>query len=192
MYTISDSCSAKVEVKGSKFLSYLVKMEVFETIHETLKDEHPKASHIVYAYRFPNEFGQIVENSSDDGEPKGAASTPMLNVLRGENLVDIGLLIVRYFGGTKLGIGGMIRAYGLAAKEAIAAADIRKYELLEELSFSTPYAIVQRVEYLVQKIGMSIIKREFANNIVEWSVGANMEKLVEFKDMLGRDAKWSV
>jgi len=71
-------------------------------------------------------------------------------------------------------------------------ADIKKYEISEELAFCTSYAIVQRVEYLVEKIGVNIARREFLASEVEWSISANIEKLLEFRDMLGRDAKWSV
>jgi len=76
-----------------------------------LKIEHPKARHIVYAYRELNEFNQIIENSSDDGEPKGSSGVPVLNVLRGEEFINVAILVVRYFGGIKLGIGGLVRAY---------------------------------------------------------------------------------
>ncbi|HSR74465.1 MAG TPA: YigZ family protein, partial [Sulfurovum sp.] len=78
----------------------------FEGLQSKLKVEHPKANHVVYALRYLNEFDQVVENFSDDGEPKGCAGTPALNVLRGEGLVNCAVLIVRYFGGIKLGTGG--------------------------------------------------------------------------------------
>jgi len=68
-----------------------------------LRESHPKARHIVYAYRELNEFEQIVENSSDDGEPKGSSGVPVLNVLRGEDFINVAILVVRYFGGIKLG-----------------------------------------------------------------------------------------
>lgn len=76
-------------------------------MHERLKAEHPKAAHVVWALRERNGYGQIVENQSDDGEPKGTSGQPSLNALRGAQLVNAGALIVRYFGGIKLGTGGL-------------------------------------------------------------------------------------
>ena len=191
MRTVESKYHAKTEVKGSKFLAFLVPYVEFEQLRESLRLEYPKASHIVYAYRFLNEFNQIVENSSDDGEPKGAASVPMMNVLRGEELVDVAVVVVRYFGGTKLGVGGMIRAYGGATKEVISISDIREYEILEDLIFFTMYRLVQRVEYLTDKTGVAITKREFLGSEVEWRVNASRNRLTKFKELLGRDARWS-
>ena len=71
------------------------------------------------ATRHLNEFKQILESFDDDGEPKGSSGMPSLNVLRGENLIDIGVIVVRYFGGTLLGVGGLVRAYTNAIKDAI-------------------------------------------------------------------------
>ncbi len=82
----------------------------------------------MYAIRYLNEYNQIVENSSDDGEPKGCAGVPALNILRGKDLINCAVLIVRYFGGIKLGTGGMARAYALSVKEVIEISDIIEYK----------------------------------------------------------------
>ena len=81
--------------------------------------KHPKARHHVYAYRYLNEYEQIVENSSDDGEPKGTSGKPSLHVLAGHELINTAVIIVRYFGGIKLGTGGLVRAYSDAVNSVI-------------------------------------------------------------------------
>ena len=151
-------------------------------MQERLREEHPKSRHVVYALRYLNEFEQIVENSSDDGEPKGSSAPPALNVLRGESMINVAVLIVRYFGGIKLGIGGLVRAYGSAVKEVIADSNVILYEKMLDFQFNTTYSEIQRVEYLLNKIGISDIERDFLNDGVAWRVRATEKKLKEFKD----------
>ncbi len=137
MQTVQEAVVATYEVKRSKFITHLVPIEAFDGLQEKLKEENPKANHVVYALRYLNEFGQIVENSSDDGEPKGVAGVPSLNVLRGEEMVNVAILTVRYFGGIKLGVGGMARAYASAVKEVISQANIVKCHVSPRCSSSS-------------------------------------------------------
>jgi len=166
MNCIETIYKAQIEVKKSKFLSFLVPSSKFKEFHKKLKQEHPKANHIVWAIRELNSFNQIVENSSDDGEPKGAAATPTLNQLRGSNLVDCAILTVRYFGGIKLGVGGMARAYSLAAKSVIQNAQIKEYKKLIDYKICKPYSEQRELEYHLKKLEISDIKREFLNDRV--------------------------
>lgn len=182
MQTIEEAFVATYEVKKSKFIAHLVPISHFDGLQERLKAENPKSNHTVYALRYLNEFDQIVENSSDDGEPKGAAGVPSLNVLRGEELINVALLTVRYFGGTKLGVGGMARAYASAVKEVIAIANIKKYEKEFTYKFESSYSEVQRIEYLLKKIDILQVKREFLGDHVAWSLIANEKKLNQFKE----------
>ncbi len=123
-----------------------------------------------------------MENSSDDEEPKGAAGVPSLNVLRGNELVNVALLTVRYFGGTKLGIGGMARAYASAVKEVLAVSDIIKYEKEFAYEFETSYSDVQRTEYLLNKLEIVQVERDFLADKVAWIITTNEEKLNKFKE----------
>jgi putative IMPACT (imprinted ancient) family translation regulator len=107
MQQVSDTCTATYEVKRSTFTSYLVPYPLFERTLQELREAHPKASHIVSAYRYLNSYDQIIEYSTDDGEPKGCAGNPTLAQLRGADLINTALLTVRYFGGIKLGTGGI-------------------------------------------------------------------------------------
>ena len=170
MQTIIQTYTAKVEEKKSTFLAYLCPMSDFEALHEKLKHEHPKAAHIVWAKRFYNEYRQVVENNSDDGEPKGTSGPPVLNVMRGVELIEAGLLIVRYFGGIKLGTGGLVRAYGSSAKEVIAASSMTPFVFKERLLFSTIYPLVPRFEHFTSTQNVTVVKRAFESDGVVWEL----------------------
>ena len=184
MQTIKKSFSATYEIKKSKFIAHLVPIGEFKGLQDRLKEEHPKARHVVYALRYLNEFEQIVENSSDDGEPKGSSGQPALNVLRGEDMIDVAVLIVRYFGGIKLGIGGLVRAYGNAVKAVIANSNTFIYEKMLEYSFQTSYSNTQKTEYLLNRLGIEKVDREFLSSGVKWKIETTKEKIEEFRRVL--------
>ncbi len=115
------------EINKSKFISYLVQCDTiqdFKTHYEALSQMHPKATHICYAYKI-NDDG-LKAKAFDDGEPKGTAGYPILNLLEKNNLCNVTLFVVRYFGGTKLGAGPLLRSYVKSANMAIQAAKISK------------------------------------------------------------------
>lgn len=182
MKTVENSFLSTYEVKKSKFITHLVPISEFEGLQEKLKSEHPKSNHTVYALRYINEYDQIVENSSDDGEPKGAAGLPSLNVLRGEKLVNVAILTVRYFGGIKLGVGGMARAYASSVKEVVALSNIIKYEKEYSYDFETSYSEVSKREYLLKTLGIEQVSREFLGDRVVWKIVCNKERLNKYKE----------
>ena len=182
MHTVQEAFVVNYEVKRSNFITHLVPIEQFDGLQEKLKEQNPKANHVVYALRYLNEFDQIVENSSDDGEPKGGAGVPSLNVLRGEEMVNVAILTVRYFGGIKLGVGGMARAYASAVKEVLNQANIIKYEKEFSYEFESTYSDVQKREYILKKLAITKIEREFLANSVAWKIQADEKKLNKFKE----------
>lgn len=109
----------QLEIKKSKFIGLYFPVrsqdEVVEILNN-LKKEHKKATHICYAYRLTNPFS---EKAFDDGEPFGTAGKPILNVLQKQDKKDSLLVVVRYFGGIKLGAGGLVRAYSKTASETL-------------------------------------------------------------------------
>lgn len=137
--------------KRSKFISHLIPYEQFKTVQERLREEHPKATHIVYAYRYLNAFHQIVENQSDDNEPKGVAGKPTLKVMQGLELVNSAILTVRYFGGIKLGVGGMIRAYTASAKLVCDSAEFEAYQEMLSYRFEVDFSSFSKIEYLIKQ-----------------------------------------
>lgn len=109
-----------VEIKKSKFIAYyfdLASLDEIEQHLNELKKEHKKARHICYAYVYSREV--VRESASDDGEPKGTAGYPILNVIKKKNLSNCMVAVVRYFGGIKLGAGGLTRAYTKACAEVL-------------------------------------------------------------------------
>ena len=120
--TLTGEVSAETEEKKSRFLAFVVPHAQFAERLAELRAEHPKANHHVTAFRAMRPDGRIEEGAKDDGEPSGTSGMPILRLLIGEGLVDVGAIVVRYFGGTKLGTGGLARAYPGAVKAALAAA----------------------------------------------------------------------
>ena len=112
---------AEIVEKKSKFIAVLCKVnsekEALEKL-EQIRKEHRNARHNVFAYRIPN----VNERYSDDGEPSGTAGVPILDILRGEKLENVLVVVTRYFGGILLGTGGLVKAYSTVAKNAIASA----------------------------------------------------------------------
>jgi len=190
MQIVEDEFSSKNEIKKSSFISYIVPIDRFDALHVRLKEENPKARHIVWAKRYLNEFEQIVENSSDDGEPKGTSGPPILNVMRGAELIECGILIVRYFGGIKLGTGGLVRAYGGGAKDVISVAKVLPYIKRESMKFSTIYSLVPRFEHYLEKESLIIENRNYEADGIVWSLSvSNKEKnnFLEFSSLYERD-----
>ena len=142
-----------------------------QTYLSELKKAHPKAVHFVYAYRVINSLGQVIERSSDDGEPKGSSGQPCLNVLRGWEMVDFGIIIVRYFGGVKLGVGGLVRAYTKATLEALhtlkSSQKIVQYERREMLNLSVKYSELSTLKRILKAHNLAIQKEEFLSECVE-------------------------
>ncbi|WP_024954392.1 YigZ family protein [Sulfurospirillum arcachonense] len=182
MQTVAHENSHELEIKKSTFKSFLVPIEKFDSLHVDLKEIHPKANHIVWAKRYLNEFNQIVENCSDDGEPKGTSGPPILNVMRGTELIECGILVVRYFGGTKLGTGGLVRAYGGAAKEVIAHASLLEYIKKEPISFFTQYGLVPRFEHFLEKNSFHIDRRTYEANGIIWHMNVSQKEKLDFLD----------
>lgn len=183
MQVVENNVDTIYEIKKSTFLSYLTPINEFNSLHVKLKEKHPKAVHIVWACRYLNEFNQIVENSSDDGEPKGTSGPSILNVMRGEDLINAGIFVVRYFGGIKLGTGGLVRAYGTSAKMVIDKAVLKAYEAKEEFFFTCKYYLVRNLEHFLYKENVITYIREFRAEDVLWKMeitSLQKEKLLNF------------
>ncbi len=183
MQSIETSFIYVTEVNRSKFITHFVPISEYEGLQNKLKAEHPKANHVVYALRYLNEFDQIVENSSDDGEPKGCAGTPALNVMRGEELINCAVLIVRYFGGIKLGTGGMARAYALAVKNVLKEATLVLYEKQITYMFSCNYNEIDKTLYKLKQLDLHNYERDFGVEKVVWKLTGSEEKIEKFKNM---------
>ena len=125
-YTVKENYQTQIEVMKSKFIAYLLplnKEEEFKPILANLRKEHKKARHIVYAYRV-----DMKSKSCDDGEPKGTAGHPLLELLYKKDINNVALLVVRYFGGTKLGAGRLLRTYLQAGVDVVNSSSLTALE----------------------------------------------------------------
>ncbi len=181
MLTCDKTYSATLEEKKSKFIAFISPYNNFSELLATLKEEHPKARHLVTAFRYLNELEQIVEGSSDDKEPRGTAGKPILHVLQGHNLINVAVVVVRYFGGIKLGTGGLVRAYSDAVNLAFDECKLIKYEKQEDFSFSCSYSDLGKAEYNLQLLGITKVEKEFKTLEVKVSVQATVEQIDKFK-----------
>ena len=125
MKTIKENITNEIVIKNSRFIALVYKLATdnVDEILEEVKAIYPKATHYCYGYIY-NEY----KKSSDDGEPTGTAGAPIINVLEKEQLNNILIIVVRYFGGIKLGAGGLIRAYTKATTEALKTANYSELE----------------------------------------------------------------
>lgn len=182
MQFVKDNVTVTYEVKKSKFIATLIPYKEFDSTLKMLKNKHPKARHFVYAYRYLNTLEQIVENSSDDGEPKGTSGKPALTVLYGNELINSAVIIVRYFGGVKLGTGGLVKSYTEATNLAIKSARLQQYIKLHTAKIDFEYSHISKVEYHALHLNVEIKEKIFQQNVVFIVSGSYqmLEKLLNF------------
>ena len=188
MKFVQKEFTATLEEKKSKFLAFLVPYKDFDKTMQRLRSEHPKAVHFVYAYRYLNEFEQIVENSSDDGEPRGTSGKPTLAVLSGAGIINSAAIIVRYFGGIKLGTGGLVRAYGDSVNEVIKIALFKEYQKLITKTLVCDYAELSQLEYLLNQENINIKSKEFSTQI-NLLIELTSEQFIILESKLSRNIK---
>jgi uncharacterized YigZ family protein len=154
-------------IKKSRFIAVIVpcanEQEVLFTLKQ-LHEAHPNASHIVYAYRLKTEQG-LSYRFHDAGEPSGTAGKPIFQHLEGKQLVNLLLAVIRYFGGIKLGAGGLTRAYSTIAKQVIDEAVISPYIDWVTVNLTLDYKQMQALEYLLKKWEGQIVEQDFAGQI---------------------------
>lgn len=180
MFVVDKITQAKYTKDNSTFLSYLMPIDKFDDCLCGLKNEHKKAVHFIRATRILNEYSQIIEYSSDDGEPKGSSGVPVLNVMRGNNLINSGIIVVRYFGGKLLGIGGLVRAYSTAALEVINNSDLIAFEKLQKITIESPLNKIELAKYLARKLNIDSLKFDFIQNFAIIHIEANKDKIQNF------------
>ncbi|MEY8716666.1 YigZ family protein [Francisella philomiragia] len=152
-------------IKKSRFISFVYKVASHEEVLEAIDNAkiiYPGANHYCWAY-------SLVDNNqlrfSDDGEPNGSAGKPILSHIQGLGISNVLVVVVRYFGGTKLGVGGLVRAYGQAAKEGLALAKIIYVEPQSEILIEYDYSETVNVDNLLNRYNIQIIKENYSNLI---------------------------
>lgn len=158
---MASPASGEFKDRGSKFLAYAYPVKDAEEIKryiQALKKEHPKAVHHCYAYRIGIDNNNYRAN--DDGEPSGSAGRPILGQIDSAGLTNVLVVVVRYFGGTLLGVPGLINAYKTATEEALKSATYveRWVEIIVEISFD--YPVMGEVLYLLKQAEATIYQQD--------------------------------
>ncbi len=164
--TITKIIQNEIIIKNSKFITVLYPVTTKKEVQSILNEvnaEHISANHNCYAYIL-NE--QMVQKYSDDGEPHKTAGYPILNSLLQNGLDDVLCVVTRYFGGIKLGSGGLIRAYGKSATEAIQKADLKNKVYLEHYELTFTYEYIKNIDHLLQKMEVKVKNKHFYDFVV--------------------------
>lgn len=168
--------------KKSRFIGYVKPVKTQEeatNFINSIKSKHWDATHNVSAFVLRE---KNIQRSSDDGEPSGTAGVPTLDVLLKENLVDVCVVVTRYFGGTLLGAGGLIRAYSHSSKIAVEAGHIITMAPCKVLSVSVDYSFYDRLNILLSEFNANIENSEFTDNVtVTFSVRENTVPFLQDK-----------
>lgn len=146
-YTIKETGSDQVIIRKSRFIGYVKRVETEDDAVQfinKIKKKHYDATHNCSAYII-GEHDQI-QKANDDGEPSGTAGVPMLEVLKQQKLKDTVIVVTRYFGGIKLGAGGLIRAYGSTTSQTIKSIGIVQRQLVKGISIKTDYTLLGKLE----------------------------------------------
>lgn len=180
-YTIEKNVETEIVVKKSKFIANIFYISTNKEAEEKIKEIKKKyfdARHNCFAYRVV-ENDNIIEKSSDDGEPSGTAGGPMLNILQKNNLANILIVVTRYFGGILLGTGGLVRAYSDALLEALEKTQKVKMVSGLELEVTLSYNNFENFKYYCKNHEINIISTNYNENIV-CKIDMELEKKVEF------------
>ena len=178
MKTVKDEVISEIIIEKSRFITYLKRVDNInevDTYLAQIKKKHYDATHHCFAFIMDG-----VERSNDNGEPSGTAGVPILDVLKKNEITNTICIVVRYFGGIKLGAGGLVRAYSSSASEALKKAtfttkkEFKRYELIID------YPTYNQIIYLIKN---DIIKNDFAHNITLLVDISDDKKIEKIKDI---------
>ena len=182
MFSIEKNVKNEIIINKSKFITYLIRIEKIEDGKEQIdiiKSINKDATHYCYAYNLNS-----VKHFSDDGEPSGTAGMPMLNVLENNKLNHILAITVRYFGGIKLGAGGLVRAYTKSVTSTLDIASIIKIDFGYSFKISCNFDKKTLVENLISNLKIENI---FFDNKVNYTLNCNKEQFEIVKDLLNKN-----
>ena len=171
---IKEECTNTIVIEKSRFITYLEYCENEEQYKEylkTIKKKHYDATHVCSAF-----LGKDTRRSSDDGEPSGTAGVPMISCLDKHGMENTAAFVVRYFGGIKLGAGGLIRAYSSSVSEAIKQADLVEDRIFNQYTITLNYETANRIDYLLNK-ECEEVETEYSEN-VKYTFLTNDEKVL--------------
>ncbi|PTR30524.1 putative YigZ family protein [Rhodococcus sp. OK519] len=178
--------AVETEVKHSRFIAVLRRVDTPAAAQAFLEEQrrrYPDARHHCWAYITGNEPSERAERSGDDGEPGGTAGIPMLQVLKARELVDVAAVVIRYFGGIKLGAGGLVRAYSgavsVALDTAAAASSLLRRERRELLSVQVGHGTAGRIEAELRGRGIAVVDAAYGADVTFTLATEDPEHLAE-------------
>lgn len=157
----------EISEKKSRFIATVRPVSCPEEAQEFIEEMKKKywdASHNCFAYSIGE--NPPTERCSDDGEPQGTAGKPILDVIRGEGLHDAAVVVTRYFGGTLLGTGGLVRAYSKAAQEGISACEVIEKQSGKAVTLKAEYTDIGKVQYLIGQRKLAVLESEYADSVI--------------------------
>ena len=185
MLSLARRGEAALRIKGSRFLAFALPVDSEEGARreiEAFETSYPDASHCCFAYRVATPAA-CIERSGDAGEPAGSAGAPILSVLKGRSLEDVLVVVVRYFGGTKLGVGGLARAYRDAAIAAVDSAEILERTPTRRLEARVPMQWSGETRSQTARLGGSILS-EFYGDEVRFVISIGEDKMEELRSRI--------
>ena len=180
-YEIQNDAESSLREKGSRFLAYSFEvkseLQIKEKLHQ-LKSKYPDATHHCYAFVLGQ--GSEAQRFNDDGEPSGSAGRPILRAILSAQLTNVLVVVVRYFGGTLLGIPGLIEAYGGAAK--LVLSESGKIERVQEEQFviKTTFEHEQEIHHLLRGFDARILDRQYNDKII-YTVAIRKTEIMQFE-----------
>ncbi len=166
MRILKHATAAELMIKNSRFLAEAIPVETPETarkIWHEQKNKYDNGNHVVYAFITGPQ--RNIMSCSDDGEPSGTAGRPMLEVVKGSGLTNLIVTAARWFGGTLLGTGGLVRAYTMCAQAALEQAEVMELVPMRNLTFPVPYALYEQVKRILGESGFEIQNENFAEAV---------------------------
>jgi len=163
--TVLKEATAEIIEKKSRFIAHVKPVSCEDDALDflsTIRSKHSSASHNVYAYVCRKDN---IQRYSDDGEPAGTAGIPVLEIIKKEGLTDICIVVTRYFGGTLLGAGGLVRAYGKTAKEGIAEAGAVQMIYSDIFTVEIDYSLLGKLQYEVSENQFLTLNSDFGENV---------------------------
>lgn len=192
-YTVNPSGSDEMIIQKSRFIGYVKRAETEKEAQDfinEIKKKHHDATHNCSAYLIGE--NDEIQKANDDGEPSGTAGVPMLEVLKKQQLKDTAVVVTRYFGGIKLGAGGLIRAYGTATSKAITKTGVVKRQLMQGFSLVIEYPllgtlenelrnsdhIIETINYLENVELIVYVHIKEVDNFIEWITNLTSDQAI--------------
>ena len=164
--TVKKDAFAEMEIKKSRFLAHIAEVRSEEEAESLIKETKKKyydASHSCSAYILNSDKG--IRHSSDDGEPSGTAGKPILDVISGAGLSNVIVIVTRYFGGTELGTGGLVRAYSGATAEVLKNSEIVEVTDARLTEFVIDYGLLPKLQHICMELGIIIYETEYFEKV---------------------------